>query len=523
MIDSLLILKKSIGDHMMKLSHSCCKSSWRRVMALLLVVAMLQLSAVRPVMAFSVGEERQVGEILLCQIRKEFTLLDDPDIAQYFNDLGHQILLVAGAQYFNYHFFVIKNQEFNAFAAPSGLIFFHTGLVETMDSEDELVSVMAHEIGHVVSRHIASQMDKGMKVGLGALALAIAGMALGAGAASQALVTGSMAANQALSLHFSRQNEEEADLLSYGWMKKMQRNPKAMEKMLNAMRRITRYRMGDVPQYLLTHPDPEARLGYIQSLMAVDGKAVLDGFKPTDNFDFLRVKYRILSQVEDDGKFRNYLVSRISASNLTKLEQSMAKYGLSQVEHEASNYERSRALLQEVIAEIPDRPILLVDLARAELALGKKEKAVELLQRAHQLNPDDLWAIFQLASIYLDNDKLRDAEEYLFTVAGAIPEYAKVYYELGSLRAKQGKKVESSYYLAKYYLFEGRIKLAKKSLEKLVEQRMLPAQLHQDADAMLDTIYLVENGPGSTRDKDDTKKREEEQKEREAARRERPW
>ena len=399
------------------------------------------------------------------------------------------------------------------------LIFFHSGLIETMGSEDELISVMAHEVGHVVSRHIASRMDKGMKVGIGALALAIAGLALGGGgAAGQALVTGSMAANQALNLHFSRQDEEEADLLSYGWMKKLERDPVAMEKMLKTMRRITRYRMGDVPPYLLTHPDPEARLGYVQSLIAIENAPLSDVSQQTDNFSFLRFKYRILSQIEDDGQFRNFLATKISDPKSSPLERTMAKYGLSQVEREANNYERSRALLLEVIAAYPDRSILLVDLGRVELAAGNKEKALEMTLQASRKNPADLWAVFQLAKVYLELGKLKEAEENLFTVAREIPEYSKVYYEIGKLRSTQGKKGEASYYLGKHYLYEGRIELAKENFERVVKDQSLSRDIRENAKVQLETIERLEEGPGSKKEQEEEKKRKEEEERRDRRR-----
>ncbi len=482
---------------------------FQKIWAMALVFSMLHLVGARPASAFTVGEERELGEALLYQTRLAFTLLDDPDISQYINGLGVEVLQVSGAQYFDYHFFVIKNKEFNAFAAPSGLIFFHSGLIETMGSEDELLSVMAHEVAHVVSRHIASRMEKGMKVGIGTMALAIAGLALGGGGvAGQALVTGSMAANQALKLHFSRQDEEEADLLSYGWMKKLERDPVAMEKMLKTMRRITRYRMGQVPQYLLTHPDPEARLGYVQSLMAIEREPLTKESQDADNFDFLRIKYRILSQVEDDGQFRTFLLSKIADPQLSPFERNMARYGLSQVEREANNHERSRDLLHEVIAAFPDRSILLVDLGRVELATGNKEKALELTLKASRQNPADLWAVFQLAKVYLDLGQLKKAEGNLFTVAREIPEYSKVYFEIGKLRTTQGKKVEASYYLGKYYLYEGRVKLAKENFEQVIKDASLPREVLEDAVVNLETIERLEDGPGSSRDKERDRKKE---------------
>lgn len=494
------------------------KKNMQKMLALLLVLVVVNFSCARPVLAFTVGEEREVGEILLYQIRLAFPLIDDPDISQYINELGAEVLKVSSAHFFDYRFFVIKNKEFNAFAAPSGLIFFHSGLIETMNSEDELVSVMAHEVGHVVSRHIASRMEKGSKVGLGAMAVALAGLALGGGGvAGQALLAGSMAASQALNLHFSRQDEEEADLLSYGWMKKMERDPVAMEKMLKSMRRITRYRMDQVPQYLLTHPDPEARLGYVQSLMAVDGSA-LKKPSPIDDFSFVRAKYRILSQIEDEGQFRNFLATKIADPNASAFDKTMARYGLSQVEREANNYDRSHDLLREVIAAYPDRSILLVDLGRVELAAGHQDKALALTLQASSQNPQDLWAVFQLAKIYLELGRMKEAEINLFTVAREMPEYSQVYFELGKLRATQGNQGESSFYLGKYYLYEGRIELAQENFEKVIKERALPRDIFEDAEKMLDTIERLEDGPGSKQKQEEEKKKKEEEQRRDRRR-----
>lgn len=494
------------------------KKNIQKILALMLVFVVVNFSCVRPVFAFTVGEEREVGEILLYQIRLAFSLIDDPDISQYINELGAEVLKVSSAHFYDYRFFVIKDKEFNAFAAPSGLIFFHSGLIETMNSENELVSVMAHEVGHVVSRHIASRMEKGSKVGLGAMAVALAGLALGGGGvAGQALLAGSMAASQALNLHFSRQDEEEADLLSYGWMKKMDRDPVAMEKMLKSMRRITRYRMDQVPQYLLTHPDPEARLGYVQSLIAVDGSS-LKKPSPTDDFSFVRAKYRILSQIEDEGQFRNFLASRIADPNASAFDKTMAKYGLSQVEREANNYDRSHDLLQEVMTVYPDRSILLVDLGRVELAAGNQDKALALTMQASRQNPQDLWAVFQLAKIYLELGKMKEAEINLFTVAREMPEYSQVYFELGKLRATQGNQGESSFYLGKYYLYEGRIELARENFEKVIKERSLPRDILEDAEKMLDTIERLEDGPGSKKKQEEEKKKKEQEQGRDRRR-----
>jgi predicted Zn-dependent protease len=466
--------------------HHCYKSFVCLFTAILLFVTSVTQSA-----ALTVGEERELGEKLLFQIRLAFPLLDDPDIFQYINALGQEVLDVAGVQYFDYHFYIVNSTQFNAFAAPSGLVFFYSGLIEQMEEEDELVSVLAHEIGHVVSRHISKGMEQGTKVGIVTTILALAGLALGAGAISQAIFTGSLAAGQAASLRFSRQHEEEADVLAYGWMKKMGRNPEGEEKMLQTMRRITRYSMGNVPQYLLTHPNPESRLDYIQSLLALDENQ-LSTFKKTDNFSFLRMKYRILSQVSDSKQFRNFLLSNLAAKSALPEERIMFQYGLSQLDRIENNFDSSRKYLQQVIAHFPERSILQVDLGLVEMEDGNKEEALKLISSAYDRDRNDMWAAFQLARICLELGKINVAERYLLEVEDFMPLYSKVYFELGRLRAAKGDNGTASYYLGKYYLYEGRLKLARQSLEIALIDPALAQNLRQDGQMMRETIIRLE-------------------------------
>lgn len=457
-----------------------------------LIVSFLQGTWGSGAMALTVGEERDIGEKLLYQIRLSFPLVDDPDIYQYINNLGDEVLEVAGGHFFSYHFNIINSSQFNAFAAPSGLVFFYSGLIEKMDHEDELVSVLAHEIGHVVSRHIAKGMDQGRKIGLASTLLALGSLALGAGAVSQALLTGSLAAGQAVTLHFSRENEEEADRLAYTWMKAMGRNPKGQEEMLQVMRRITRYTMGNsVPQYLLTHPYPAERLEYVESLISYE-KDRQQKFEVTDEFAFLRMKYRILSMVKDGKDLRSLLRSSLADAKEGGLQQMMLTYGLSQLDRMENNFESSKKRLAEVIEYFPKQTILLVDLALVERASGNREGALVLLRKAYEGNRQDMWAGFQLGRLLLTLGRYHEAERYLQEVVLMIPDYSKAYFELGMLKAKQGEAGNSSYFLGKYNLYEGRLKLARYNFKNAAAGSGLDEAHKADIQEMQDLIARLE-------------------------------
>ena len=469
-----------------------CRKLLYRFTACFLIAVFLQVTSVSRSLAMTVGEEREIGEQLLYQIRLAFPLLDDPDIAQYINELGGEVLEVAGFQYFDYHFNIIHSSQFNAFAAPSGLVFFYSGLIEQMQHENELVSVLAHEIGHVVARHIAKGMETGTKVTVATTLLAVASLALGVGALSQALLTGSVAAGQQASLYFSRQHEEEADLLAYKWMKEMGRHPEGQEEMLRTMRRISRYTMGhNVPLYLLTHPHPELRLDYIQSLLDFEGEK-LAGLPQNDDFEFLRVKYRILSLVKDGKQLRNFLHNNLADTSRTEDERIMLRYGLSQLDRIEKNYASSRNLLTEVIDHFPEKSILLVDLGLVEMEAGNEEQALELLQKAYESNRNDMWAAFQLARVWLALGNLEKAENYLLEVQDRLPSYSKVYFEIGKLKAAQGKTGAGSYYLGKYNLYEGRLKVSRQNFKVALSDPGLDKELQVDILKMQELIDRLE-------------------------------
>jgi predicted Zn-dependent protease len=444
-------------------------------------------------LGFSIGEERDIGEQLLLAIRGEFELLDDPDIVQYINRLGQQVLDIAGPQYFDYHFFVVKNDQFNAFAAPSGLIFFNSGLIKTMQSEDQLLSVLAHEVGHVVSRHLSRRIAKQEKITAASMIFGLASLAVGNPALAQGLFSGALAANQTAGLNFSRQDEEQADRLAFGWLRIMERNPTAMESMLKSMRRITRYRSEQLPPYLLTHPNPEDRLDYVQSLLELERRKMDKPF-PDDvgSFSFLRFKYRVLSQSVEPEDLRVHCANTL-ASTEGGVQATMAHYGLALLSVKENKFQEAYNHLEIVRHEFPGRDILDIDLAALYIDSGELEKAVRLLRRSSQRDPTDMYCAFKYAGVMAMKGQLEAAEKFYLEVAKNIPEYSQVYYELARVKSGQGEGGASTFYLAKYYLYEGRIKYAKQYLRRAEKDPQVPAAQQEEAKAILKRLKELED------------------------------
>ena len=438
--------------------------------------------------AFSVGEEKEVGEKLLSMVRKSFPVIDDPDISQYTNDLGQRILTVAGPQYFDYHFFVINNNDFNAFAAPSGLVFIHSGLIEAMDSEGELISVMAHECAHVTSRHISDRLQKSTKTSIGMAALLIAGIAMGGGALSQALITGSMAANASMNLKFSREDEEESDRLSYKWMQALETDPADMAAMLQKMYRVSVYRAANIPAYLLTHPEPKQRLGYVQDLISNSQPA--KAYRVVDNFSFLRMKHRILALTKDPATLRTQFLRKASQGNDPK--NIMAQYGLALIAQAGADYAKAEALMKMVIQAYPDKTILKTDLATILTQSGRQQESLVLLNAAHAAAPNCAYTTYTLAQNLEQTGDHQKALLLFRDLLQVIPDHAMLHRTIGNLETRLGKKGVGHYYLGCYFWMEGDAKTARYHLDETMKDATIDPITLGKAKTLLTDIERIE-------------------------------
>ncbi len=447
------------------------------------------LLGVRTAHALTVGEEQELGEKLFSIVRHNFNLIEEPDLLQYVTGLGNDILKQADSHFFQHKFFIIDKNEFNAFAAPSGLIFVYTGLIDAMDTEGELVSVMAHETGHVVHRHIAQQGAKSKAITIATLALVLAGIASGSGDVGGALITGGMAAGQSAQLMYSREDEEEADRLGYDYMRAMNRNPAAMVGMLHKMHRENVLHSSHIPPYLLTHPEPDRRMGYIQDLLESGSKT---SYPVEDVFPFQRMKYRLLSITRDPAK----LLSQLQAASLpkTKTERPdpMLMYGLSQAYLVNAQFDKAEETLAKVMEVMPDRSILRTDLGRIFFESGRYDKALPLFRQARELRPDCAYTAFYLARTLEQHGKKSEALALYEEILQALPTLSRLHYQIGQIMADQGDKAAGHYHLGLYYWFDDDVESARFHLKETVKLTADSADLHVKAADMLAKIKKLE-------------------------------
>ena len=193
-------------------------------------------------LALSPQLERRVGESIVRDIRfRDPAYLDDPEIADYLASLGARLAQGNPAARPDLEFFAMRDHTVNAFALPGGFIGVHTGLINTAETESELASVLAHEIGHVSQRHIArmlaqqQQLQMPMMVALAAAILlgrSRPDLAAGAAAAAQGATIQS-------ALAYSRDFEREADRVGLQTLQDAGFDARAMAAFFDKMQRAT--------------------------------------------------------------------------------------------------------------------------------------------------------------------------------------------------------------------------------------------------------------------------------------------
>jgi predicted Zn-dependent protease len=144
---------------------------------------------------------------------------------------------------------LIESDEINAFTLPGGYVFIDTALFKLSANEAELASAIAHEIGHAAGRHATRQASRNQLIGMGTIPLAIFG-GIGGLAARQAVNLGEPMAF----LKFSREFENEADLLGLQYLWKAGYDPTASIDLFEALESTERRQPGSVAKLFRTHP-----------------------------------------------------------------------------------------------------------------------------------------------------------------------------------------------------------------------------------------------------------------------------
>ncbi|MCX5805009.1 MAG: M48 family metalloprotease [Proteobacteria bacterium] len=410
-------------------------------------------------------EERKYGQEIYLEIANSATINNDPYISIYLRNIKDNLENAANLP-FPIVLTVIESTAADAFTTPGGYVYLTTGLIGMCDKEEEVAGVLAHEFAHNAKRHIAKRLEKEKYINIGMLATLIAGILIPDPKAKEvALVTGSASA-MALSLKYSREDEDEADKVGASIADKAGYSGLGTADFLRKLRSAG----GDkiLPQYLLTHPYHEERILKIERAWA-GSKSRIDGAF----FPYLLVRVKVL---------HGHLTEEVRDTWVNKYTKNvndpLTAYGISLMYSLTSNTNDSVRIAKSINS--PYRSLLLGEIMVNSHQFGD---AIGILR--DEASPISR---FFLAKAYEGNGDIGTS----LSVLNELLQYGKtcpeIYYRYGMLIGRSGNQAKGYEYLGRYYLETGKQHLARSNLEKAITKYGINSQEAKNILKLLDTL-----------------------------------
>jgi len=209
------------------------------------------------------SEMTQMGLQAFTTIKKETPVDRNAATNAYVQCVGRAITREAGQG--NWEIVVFEDKDANAFALPGNKIGVNTGLLKVAENQDQLATVLGHEVAHVLSHHANERVSQQFAVEQGvALAGALARPHSGVGQSLMGLL--GVGAQYGILMPYSRIQESEADRLGLDLMAKAGFNPRES---INLWKNMTRADGGQPPEFLSTHPSHSTRIRDLNAHMPV--------------------------------------------------------------------------------------------------------------------------------------------------------------------------------------------------------------------------------------------------------------
>jgi predicted Zn-dependent protease len=233
-----------------------------KIILILFALFLLQACAINPVtkkrelMLVSEESEFGIGQGVDKQVREEMGIYSEkPELTRLLKEVVNDIGKKSHRPDLTYRAEIVNTPDFNAFAVPGGFVYVHRGLLERINSVDELASVMAHEIAHVSARHSASQMTKQQLYNMGVLGASIA-----TGGEIEKFGDLMNIGSVLTFSKFSRDDEREADKLGIHYLVDAGFNPNGAVNSMKTIQRISDHDPDSLETWFMTHPPTKERV-----------------------------------------------------------------------------------------------------------------------------------------------------------------------------------------------------------------------------------------------------------------------
>jgi predicted Zn-dependent protease len=435
-------------------------------------------------------QEYAIGLQVIDELRESGAILDDPQLQQYIQDLGHQLSSHSDNPTLHFGYFVIDDDDINASTLPGGFIVVNSGLILLTNNEDELAGVLAHETGHVTQRHLARQLEDEKDQTFMNLATLLAAVVAASKASDPDVAVGALASAQASiiqhQINYTRGDEEEADRVGIATMARAGFQPQGMVDFFAEMQKSSSLNGYDkVPEFLLDHPLDLNRMTEAQN--RADQLHVPP--RP-DSRSYALMKMRLLAMQNNFGTTQQLDDFQGMVDTGTGWDKVAARYGQALVYQKAGRNADAVQAMHGLVQQYDDVIAFRIGLADAEIHAGQLQAGIGTYADALKLFPDSAPLVMSYANDLIDAGRPKSAISLLLTLnldSVSEPEAAHL---LAKAYDKNGDSADSHFYMSEYYLQNGlpaaavdqlKIALATPGIDSVQKQRYR-ARLHRVED-----------------------------------------
>jgi predicted Zn-dependent protease len=399
--------------------------------------------------AITPAEESRLGKIILAQIRGSLAISDDLEANEYIRTAGIRLLNGISSNQKDFTFLILDNPRLNAFATPGGVIVLNAGLILNADNESELLGVMAHEIAHVVQRHMA-RIYAASKGSYLTTAITILGSILAgiySSDAGKALSTFGQAAQVDKALSFSRLHEKEADRIGMNILVSSNYDPHGIPAFLKKINKIGGQNKNAVFEWLMTHPLTLSRISDTENRASqYKGKFVRNSWK------FNYMKARLLALKTNPNE---YIKRFDKLTSFNKVPSNADLYGYAVAQLQVNNPDKAL----KVLNKIKSRPTVktYVELTRADAYIQKQlySEAISILEKLDRIYPKTEVILYYLCSAYLASGNYEKSFEKLQNIYQRGIYHPKLLKLFAEVSRKSNKKSQSYEAMSDFYALRG--------------------------------------------------------------------
>lgn len=202
--------------------------------------------------------EMKYGQEQIDKFRKDGMLIDDTNRIAQLTELAQPLIKALPANRRDLKFFILDDEDPNAFALPGEFVVVHKGLLDITDTPEELLGVLAHELAHETQRHVIRHRIAAEG------SLAVFGVFLHGRRASGSLLA--VGSGVLVFQGFSQRYEAEADAVGWDYLVKANINPQGMIDMFKKLKaeEDAMGLSGVEPQSLSSHPALSKRISALE-------------------------------------------------------------------------------------------------------------------------------------------------------------------------------------------------------------------------------------------------------------------